>query len=155
MVTQAITEVAVGAIAGGAFQTFSEVFKLAQSGLLTIRDLAVSNSQEQRETLKEINKNRNDAAKRSSAWLRATLAIIVFVAAFIFPFITGIIEVPTAIVQEVEKNSLLWGLLKIGGGMKVTEASGFVMGPEFWSTVRVICGFVFGVGGVATGRRFF
>jgi len=155
MITQAVAEVAVGAAAGGTFQMISEVVKLGQSSLLTIRDLAVSQNEQARKNLEAVTKERNAAAKRSSAWLRGTLAIIAFVAAFIFPFITGIIEVPTSIVQEGQGGGLLWGLIEFGGKMKVTEAHGFVMGPEFWSTIRVIAGFVFGVGGVATGRRFF
>ena len=36
-----------------------------------------------------------------------------------------------------------------------TQAQGFVQGPEFWSTVRMVAGFVFGVKAVSTGARLF
>ncbi|MDP0496714.1 MAG: hypothetical protein Q7Q73_10955 [Verrucomicrobiota bacterium JB024] len=48
-----------------------------------------------------------------------------------------------------------WGLITLGGGKIVTQAQGFVQGPEFWSTVRMVAGFVFGVKAVSTGTRLF
>lgn len=50
---------------------------------------------------------------------------------------------------------MLWGRIEFGGGKVVTHAQGFVHGPEFWPTVRMVAGFVFGIKAVSTGSRLF
>jgi hypothetical protein len=155
MISTAITELAVGALAGGGFQAVSEAAKLVQGGMLTIRDISVSRNEQARENLLAVTAERNAAAGRSSPKLRFVLAVTCFLSAFILPFVAGLIEMPTSLVQDGKPISVLWGLMSWGGKAVVTEAYGFVMGPEFWSTIRVVTGFVFGVGGVSTGRRYF
>lgn len=51
--------------------------------------------------------------------------------------------------------SMLWGLIEFGGGKVVTNAQGFVHGPEFWPTVRMVAGFVFGIKAMSTGSWLF
>jgi hypothetical protein len=150
-----ITEMAASAVAGGLFQGVSEIFKLGQGFITTLRDVAISNNEQARKNAELDNKNANAAAKRTQPWLTATLAIIVIVAAFLLPFIAGWMDMPTQIVSDEEPFSMLWGLITFGGGKIVTQAQGFVQGPEFWSTVRMVAGFVFGVKAVSTGSRLF
>lgn len=150
-----ITEMAASAIAGGLFQGVSEIFKLGQGFLVTLRDVAVSNNEQARLNAELNNRNANDAAKRTQPWLTATLAIIVIVAAFLLPFVAGWMKMPTEIVSDEAPFSMLWGLIEFGGGKVVTHAQGFVHGPEFWPTVRMVAGFVFGIKAVSTGARLF
>jgi basic membrane lipoprotein Med (substrate-binding protein (PBP1-ABC) superfamily) len=70
-------------------------------------------------------------------------------------FMAGWMDMPTQIVSDEEPFSMLWGLITFGGGKLVTQAQGFVQGPEFWSTVRMVAGFVFGVKSVSNGARLF
>lgn len=152
-----ITEMAASAVAGGVFQSISEVFKLGQGLVVSLRDTAIANSEQARLNAELNNRNANDAAKRgkSAGWLTATLAIIVIVAAFLLPFAAGWMKMPTEIVSDEEPFSMLWGLITFGGGKVVTHAQGFVHGPEFWPTVRMVAGFVFGIKAVSTGSRLF
>jgi len=149
----ALTEMAIAAGAGGGLQIISEVFKIGGGLVASLRDAAISNNEQYRANVEAHREARDAAARRSASWLRATLGIMVFFSAFYLTFAAGLLEMPTSLVTEKEGFSMLWGL--IGGGSKVivTEAQGFVQGPEFWPTVRVIAAFVFGVGAVSTGRR--
>lgn len=151
----AITELAMGAAVGGGLQMVSEAFKLGGGLVSSLRDAAISNNEQARANAKLLIESRNAAAARSSSFLRATLGITAFVAAFLLPFVAGWVDMPTSLITEGSGFSLFWGFIKIGGKMVVTEAQGFVMGPEFWSTVRLIGGAAFGIGAVGTGRRIF
>ena len=86
---------AASAVTGGLFQAVSEVFKLDQGFITTLRDVAISNNEQARKNAELNNQNANDAAKRTQPWLAATLAIIVIVAASLLPFIAGWMEMPT------------------------------------------------------------
>src|SRR5690606_28036664 len=114
-----ITEMAASAIAGGLFQGVSEIFKLGQGFIATLRDVAISNNEQARLNAELNNHNANDAAKRTQPWLTATLAIIVIVAAFLLPFVAGWMEMPTEIVSDEAPFSMLWGLITFGGGKVV------------------------------------
>lgn len=84
-----ITEMAASAIAGGLFQGISEIFKLGQGFLVTLRNAAISNNEQARLNAELNNRNANDAAKCTQSRLTATLVIIVIVATFLLPFIAG------------------------------------------------------------------
>jgi len=149
---QIVTEMAVAGGIGGAFQFASELLKMGHSVTDIFKGMAVANNEQYRENQKLRNASANDAAKRSPAWLRAILAIIVFVAAFVLIFVNGWTGTLTSIVTYMDPWLNL-GIFKLGGGAKVTEANGFVMTPEFWQTVRVVAFFFFGVGAVRTGKK--
>ena len=155
MISQAVTEIAVGAALGGSLQVASEVFKMGGSLIASLRDVAISNNKQARANVAATTKAQNAAAKRSPVWLRAVLAIIVFVPAFLLPFYAGWLEIPTAIVENKEPWLNLFGVVKFGGGLVVTEATGFVQSPYFGQTVRVVGSAIFAVGAVSTGRRIF
>lgn len=155
MITQSLTEIAVGAGIGGALQLISEVFKMGGGLIGSLRDVAMANNEQARLNAEATTKAQNAAAKRSPVWLRATLAIIVFFPAFMLPFYVGWLEMPTSIVQDKEPWFNLFGVLKFGGGLVITEAQGFVQAPYFGQTVRVVGSAIFAVGAVSTGRRLF
>lgn len=148
-----MNEIIYGALAGGGFQVVSEVFKIGGSMISALRDSQIANNEQARLNIEAMTKERNAAASRGSSGLRWVLAVIVFVSAFLLSFVAGYLEMPTSIVTDKEPFSFLFGLIEFGSKQVVTTAQGFVMGPEFWSTVRTITGFVFGVGAVSTGRR--
>jgi hypothetical protein len=151
-----IAEIALGAAAGGGLQLISEVSKLVGGMIATQRDMALAASTSRRADMEAADRARNHAAGRSAPWLRAALGLLIIVAAFWLSFAAGLLDMPTSIVTESESTSLLWGLIDFGNsGVDVVEAQGFVMGPDFWSSVRAVVGFVFGVGAVSTGRRIF
>lgn len=62
---------------------------------------------------------------------------------------------PIEMVSDEQPFSMLWGLVEFGGSKVVTHAQGFVHGPGFWPTVRMVAGFVFGIKAVSTGSRLF
>lgn len=148
-----VLEIAAGALAGGGLQVVSEVFKMGGSLISGLRDSAIANNEQYRLNTEARQASMDAAAKRSPSWLRGTLGVIVFVSAFVFPFYAGWLDVPTSIVSNKEPWFNLFGIIKAGGGVVVTEAKGFVQGEYFGSTVRAVAGAVFGVGAVSTGRR--
>lgn len=157
----AITQVALAAATGGAFQIVSEVFKIGQGLISSLRDAAIANNEQMRANTEQANAHANDAAARGkgAGWLTSVIALIVFVSAFILTFIYGVlggwVDLPTSIVTEQPSWSILWGLFDSGSSVEVTEVKGWVHGPEFWPTVRMAGAFIFGVKAVSTGRRFF
>ena len=89
----------------------------------------------------------NEAAKRSSPWLRKFAAICVLSVAFggillvaFFP------DIPVTIIEKVPKYSFLWGLVKWGSSYEVIQANGFVLLEWVRFSVCAIVGFLFGPG---------
>ena len=154
MISAALTELLAGTLAGGGLQVVSEVFKLGGGLVASLRDAAVSNNEQYRANVEAHTAARTAAAKGNPTWLRAALALIVFTSAFILTFYAGWLEMPTSLVSEGMQTSVLWGLFKSVSDPVVTTATGCVQGPDFWSTVRVVAGAIFGVGAVSTGKRF-
>lgn len=150
---EVITNIAAGAAAGGVLQIISEAMKVVH----TLADVAINttkaNNAQYRANAEAENKTANDANKRSNPILRATIAIIVFVAAFWLIFINGWVGTETSLITQREPWLNLFGILRFGGGEKVLPASGFVMPIYFGQTVQVIAGFIFGIMAVRTGRK--
>ena len=132
---------------GGDLDHLSSQTGIAVSSLMTLQQAFEDNGI----SGQKVGKSINDMQRR----LTATLAIIVIVAAFLLPFVAGWMKMPTEIVSDEAPFSMLWGLITFGGGKVVTHAQGFVHGPEFWPTVRMVAGFVFGIKAVSTGSRLF
>lgn len=87
------------------------------------------------------------AAKRGSPWTRKAAAMIILVVAFVGLFVVAMVpSIPVSIISEVPEKSLLFGLIKWGGGLQVTEAGGFVMAPWFKYSVISVVHFLFGTG---------
>ena len=71
----------------------------------------------------------NSAAKRSSPIARKVLAYMV-----VGTFVCGLLavafsDIPVSLIAESNPKSILWGLIKWGGDMKVVVAEGFVLPP--------------------------
>ncbi len=155
-----VTTLAAGAAAGGLFQIISEGFTLVSQFSAQQHKQLLASSEEGRKWLEAESAEAELAAKRgrTAGWLTASIALIVIISAFILSFVTGLIDataldMPTSIVSEGEGFSLLWGLIDTGPELVVTEAKGWVQGPEFWPTVNAIAGFLFGIKGVKTVKR--
>jgi hypothetical protein len=88
----------------------------------------------------------DDAAKRSSPFLRKTIGLIVISMAFGGLLLAPYIDVPVTLVQKVPQHSILWGLIKFGSGIKIISAEGLVYPPWVREAVMAIIGFVFGPG---------
>lgn len=150
---EAIINMGVGALGGGILQYFSEGMKVTQMLAQNAIDTMKANNQTYRQNIAEESKTADAAGKRSTPWLRATLAITVFLVAFVGLWINGFVEIPTSLITEKEPWLNLFGILRFGSIHEVTTASGFVMPPYFAATVQAITGFVFGVMAVRTGKR--
>jgi len=88
----------------------------------------------------------NSAAERSSPWARKVLAFMV-----IGTFVCGLLvvafaNIPVSIVSENGGKSILWGIIKWGGGMKVTVAQGFVLPDWTGWVISTVLGFFLGTG---------
>lgn len=91
------------------------------------------------------------AAERSSPIARKVLAYL-FVGGVMFGLLFIAVaslwkpEAMVSLVGDAPQKSLLWGLIKWGGGAKVTVAHGFVLPPWTGYVVSIIIGFFFGTG---------
>lgn len=99
----------------------------------------------------------NSASERSSPIARKILAYVVIGGIMFGLLFVGISYIwnqnaMVSIVGEKEPFSLLWGLLKFGGGVAVTEAHGFVLPPWTGWVISVIVGFFFGTGAAKPAR---
>lgn len=154
-----VTNFLIGAGTGGALQGVSEILKIGH-GVVDIfkgmsESLIARNDADSRNRQAEAytrQKAQDAAAKRSPVWLRAVLAIIVFVSAFILSYVYGWFGKVTSIIYELPARLNL-GIIKLGGGMKALEVNGFVMTPEFSQVVVIITGAVFGIGAIRTGKN--
>ena len=94
----------------------------------------------------------DEAAKRSSPWLRKFAAITVLLVAFGGILIVAFHkDVPVSIVYETARKSFL-GLFHWGGNMRVLQADGFVIADWFKFSVISIIMFLFGTGAAKTSR---
>ena len=97
-------------------------------------------------------KRADEAAKRSSPWLRKFAAIVVLLVAF-----GGILivayepNIPVSIIHETRQKSFL-GIFKWGGNLRVLEAMGFVIADWFKFSVISIIMFLFGTGAAKVPR---
>jgi hypothetical protein len=141
-----------GAGIGAVAQGLSEVLKLGHGVVDMFKGVLQANNEAYRQNVAAEQAAFDAAAKRGTPWLRGTLAIIAFVAAFGLSYVNGWVGTGTSVLTDREPWLNLFGLLKFGGGMKVVEAQGFVLPPEFWQTITIITGAIFGIMGVRTGK---
>jgi hypothetical protein len=105
------------------------------------------------ELVKARNESRNNdsalmdaAQKRSTPFLRKTIGLMVITMAFGGLLLAPLIEVPVTLIEQVPQNSILFGLLKFGSGLKIIQADGLVYPAWIRESVMAIIGFVFGPG---------
>jgi len=94
--------------------------------------------------LKLQNQTANDAVKRGSSWGRRFAIVIVLAVGFgglIYAAMAGI-----QVSQIIDRKPIidLLGLIKIGGGQKVVEATGFVIPTYVENSIISIVFFLFG-----------
>ncbi len=94
----------------------------------------------------------DNAAKRSSPFLRKTIGLIVISIAFGGLILAPFIDVPVTLIQKVPQHSILFGLIEFGSGIKIISAEGLVYPPWVRESVAAIIGFVFGPGFAKTVR---
>lgn len=94
----------------------------------------------------------DDAAKRSSPFLRKTIGLIVITIAFGGIILAPFIDVPVAMIERVPQHSILFGLIKFGSGLKIISAEGLVYPSWVREAVMAIIGFVFGPGFAKVSR---
>ncbi|MAF43639.1 MAG: hypothetical protein CMI54_05665 [Parcubacteria group bacterium] len=98
---------------------------------------------------KQNNEHQNDAAKRVSGWgavTRRFVIIIVIGVAFLGLLLAMFGDYPVTVMHEMPVKSWLFGLIKTGGGIQTTTATGFVLPPYVPHMLSAISGFLFGAG---------
>lgn len=147
-----ILNIAAGAAAGGVLQIISEGFSFVSQISSQQHKQLMASSEEGRKILEAENAAANDAAKRgrNAGWLTSAVVLIIVIAAFLLSWVGALPwpNMPTSIVSEQEGWSILWGLISSGPELVVTEAKGWVQGPQFWPAVEAVIGFVLGIKGV-------
>lgn len=161
MISQAIAEVATGVAFGGGFQFVSEGMKIVGNLVSGLSRAAVARDDAQKAMMEAETKAMDAAAKRLPIKLTSIVVLIVFGTIYLLPYLVGLIEVvsgkdmTTTLVEDREGVSILWGLVKYGGGLALQEASGIVQIPEVRSIANLAGGYVLGAKGISTGRRCF
>ena len=95
-------------------------------------------------------KSRDAAAKRFPVKLTSVIVLIVFISIYLLPYLVGIIQalsgdvILTTIVSEKAPWLNIFGLIKLGGGLILQEASGIVQIPEVRSIANLAGGMVLG-----------
>ena len=142
----------MGAAAGGTLQLISEAISYINRVSAQQHAQIMASSEEGRKWLEAENAAADAAAERSrkTGWITNFVIVVVVTAAFVLSWINGLpaVDVVTSIVTEQEGFSLLWGLISFGPDMVVTEAKGWVQGPQFWPAVEAVLGFTVGIKGI-------
>ena len=92
------------------------------------------------------NDNANDANKRGSAWGRRFAIIMIMSVGFGGLFYASAMGIKVSQIVDKEPLLDLFGLIKIGGGQKVVEASGFVIPQYVEDSIISVIFFLFGSG---------
>ena len=96
---------------------------------------------------KRIDDSQDRAARRSNPWLRKFVAVTVISVSFVGIFVIAFFpDIPVSIIEEVPRNSFLWGLIEWGSTFEVITADGFVLPEWVRFSVCTIVGFLFGSG---------
>jgi hypothetical protein len=97
------------------------------------------------ELLGRMDTSSDDAVKRFPSIVRSFISVFAIVSTFgaIF-WAAGQKDVPVSWAQVSEQKEVLFGLIKWGGGLEVTEIQGVALVPVVTHTVLAIVGAMFG-----------
>jgi hypothetical protein len=90
------------------------------------------------------NESANDAAKRASGWGRRFALVTVLTVAFVGLLLAAYMQIPVSQIVYREPILNLLGMLKLGGGEKVIQATGLVLPEYVGQSVQIIIAFYFG-----------
>jgi hypothetical protein len=150
MISQAIAEVGVGVLAGGGLQFVSEGMKIVGKLVSGLSAAAIASDEAKMKLAAAESESQDKAAKRLPWKITSAVVLIVIITIYLLPYLVGYLEaildtdITTTLVSEKEPWLNIFGLIKLGGGLVLQEASGIVQIPEVRSIANLTGGMVLG-----------